>query len=515
MNTSSLDSVVARYDHARLHSWKKHVPTNRPLPSPSSDWPKENIALLEQYRDWLLGGGTGVGMVDQIYVPTAGYVFGLMLTPHSEWEIDSAIQRGFEYLLARRLSDESTNIRRNALEKFRLFLRQQQGEHPVTLRPFNRDKYCVGLPERLVAQLGRYQHLRQANWRPARLTELAMNFWATHTRPWRWLLAHHTIEQVTDLKRQYLLDYVDARLTAGYAVRSINGDLRSLRTFLLFLQDQGDSISQALLRVPTLKEPECLPRFLTDEQVRLLRDDLERRAARPQTAAQRRDAYLDRATFYLLWQSGLRLSEVEELRQDDLDLAGRKLMVRQGKGRKDRAVYLTEATVQALQSYLDMRGAGPTDHVFFYRNKPLQKDLIRARIKGCGARVGVAVSPHKLRHTCATQLLNAGCRVTSIQKLMGHRQLATTMIYAKAHDQNVSADYYAAMARIETRLELDKGVEVAERLFIHPFTRAALLALANRLADSQLKHKARLELIDQMRSILDGKVLESVETTMR
>ncbi len=108
--------------------------------------------------------------------------------------------------------------------------------------------------------------------------------------------------------------------------------------------------------------------------------------------------------------------------------------------------------------------------------------------------------------------MNAGCRITSIQKLMGHRELTSTMVYAKAHDQNVSADYYAAMARIETRLELDKGVEMDERLFIHPFTRAALLALANRLADAQLKHKARLELIDQMRSILDGKVLENVET---
>jgi site-specific recombinase XerD len=281
-----------------------------------------------------------------------------------------------------------------------------------------------------------------------------------------------------------------------------------LRAFLFFLQDQGYSVPQALLRVPTLKEPECLPRFLTDEQVRLLRDDLERRATQTQTAAQRRDALLDRAAFYLMWQGGLRLSEVEELRLDDLDLAGRKLMVRQGKGRKDRAVYLTDTTVRGLADYLTVRGMGPTDHVFFYRNQPVQKDLIRARIKGSGARVGVAVSPHRLRHTCATQLLNAGCRVTSIQKLLGHRQLSTTMVYAKVHDQNVSADYYAAMARIETRLELDKGVEVDEPLSIHPFTRAALLALANRLAEPQLKREARLELVEQMRTMLNGKVQE-------
>jgi site-specific recombinase XerD len=71
-----------------------------------------------------------------------------------------------------------------------------------------------------------------------------------------------------------------------------------------------------------------------------------------------------------------------------------------------------------------------------------------------GEAVGVKVYPHRLRHTCATQLLNAGCRVTSIQKFLGHKKLNTTMIYAKAHDQTVADDYYAAMGRIEQRLEI-------------------------------------------------------------
>ena len=53
--------------------------------------------------------------------------------------------------------------------------------------------------------------------------------------------------------------------------------------------------------------------------------------------------------------------------------------------------------------------------------------------------------PHKLRHTCATQLLNAGCPVTSIQKFLGHKKLNTTMVYARAHDHTVEADYFAAM----------------------------------------------------------------------
>jgi len=70
---------------------------------------------------------------------------------------------------------------------------------------------------------------------------------------------------------------------------------------------------------------------------------------------------------------------------------------------------------------------------------------IRARIQVAGEAVGAKVYPHRLRHTCATQLLNAGCRITSIQRFLGHKKLNTTMIYAKARDQTVADDYYAAM----------------------------------------------------------------------
>jgi hypothetical protein len=139
----------------------------------------------------------------------------------------------------------------------------------------------------------------------------------------------------------------------------------------------------------------------------------------------------------------------------------------------------------------------------------VQKDLIRCRLKALGERVGVKVTPHQLRHTCATQLLNAGCKVTSIQKLLGHRKLDTTLGYARVHDHTVSADFYGAMERIEKQLDLAK-VEPAEPLTIHPFTRAALLSLSNRLAEPELNSETRLELVQQLQGILNGKVPEPV-----
>ncbi len=158
------------------------------------------------------------------------------------------------------------------------------------------------------------------------------------------------------------------RLAAGYAASTANHDLRCFHAFLLYLQSQDCPVPQALLCMPSLKEPDRLPRFLTDEQVRRLRDEFERRATQAGSPSRRRDALLDRAALYLLWQAGLRLGEVEELRLEDL--AGRKLTVHQGKGVKDRIMYLTDTMVWAIQAV--------------------------------GQRVRVKVSPHRLRHTCAT-----------------------------------------------------------------------------------------------------------------
>ena len=110
---------------------------------------------------------------------------------------------------------------------------------------------------------------------------------------------------------------------------------------------------------------------------------------KPATINHRRDALLDRAVFYLLWQGGLRLGEVEELRLEDLDFPGKRLSVRNGKGLKDRTVYLTGTVISALNDYLALRGEGSGDNVFLYRNAPLKKDLISSRMRDCGRRVGV------------------------------------------------------------------------------------------------------------------------------
>ncbi len=305
------------------------------------------------------------------------------------------------------------------------------------------------------------------------------------------------------MRRKMLYDYAEHRLSLGRSVSGVNADLRDFQSFMIFLQEDEYVVPQALLRIRGLKAPDRLPRALTDEQVRLLRDDFERRVSQARGSHQQRDALLDRAVFHLFWQSGLRIGELEELRLEDLDLAGRKLSVRNGKGMKDRTVYMTDTTVHALRAYLAVRGMDPTDHVFLYRNEALKKDLARTRIKDAGKRVGVKVYPHKLRHTTATQLLNAGCPVTSIQKFLGHKKLNTTMVYARAYDATVESDYFAAMGRIEQRLELvEEPEEVTE--MIGAGERGQLLTLAEQLFAPDLTLEMRLEIAAQMRGLLDG-----------
>jgi len=505
--TPSAISVAERYDRSLCYARHNRLPPGYPRPHSTSDWPLENIELLERYCAWRLEGGASAYTTHVIYMPMTGHVLGLALKPHSELDLDVDLQPAMDYILAKKLSPFWTKVCRNALENFRKFLCQERGIIEITVTPYDHAPHTQGLPAWLVGELKHYQLVSQRNWRPARLGYGIRRFWSGHLRIWRFLCGQCGVVELSDIQRKHIFDFMEQRLASGYAVSGINNNVREFHGFLSFLQEQGYSVPQALFRVPGLKQPQRLPKFLTDEQVRLLRDDFESRVQTASSAHNYRDALLDRTAFYLLWQGGMRLGEVEELRLEDLHLESRKLTVRCGKGMKDRTVFLTDMTVRALQAFLTVRGPGPSDHVFLFRNRALCKDLVRDRIKAAGRRVGVNVQPHRLRHTCATQLLNAGCRVTSIQRFLGHKRLNTTMVYAKVHDHKVADDYYAAMKQVEKRLDLAGKENV--KVPIGADERSQLLDLIEQLSDPNLKKQARLELITQMRWLLAPKnVLE-------
>jgi len=509
----SAPSAAERYTAILKNSRKGKLPPGYPLPQPPALWPAENVELLERYLRWLHNDNAGPTTIDHYYLPAAGHVLGYHLQPHATLDIsagaiqalDPALERVMDYFKAKQLNERALKLGRQALERFRRFMHEERGyaRLPDALsRPPRIEQYQEGLPAWLVEQLGHYQQIRQANWRQSRLAGAIANFWRSHTELWRWLFAREQITSVGDVKRTHLYAYIDERLAAGYSVRSINLEVRVFQATLRFLQERAFEVPQALLRRADLRQPETLPRFLTDEQVGQLQAEFERSVEAAASPARRRNALLDRALFYLLWQGGLRGAEVEELRLADLNLAGQQILIRGGKGNKDRAVYLTERTCAAVETYQTVRGSGTSDHLFLYRHERLGKDLVRNRIKAAGRRAGVKVTPHQLRHIYATQLVNAGCRITTIQALMGHKRLHTTLVYTQVHNRTVADDYYTAMEKVEKRLEeqlphpsaedngnghhellalvdaLDSGTEDEEQQALVEEIRQGLLALA-------------------------------------
>ncbi len=501
------------YDQALKYCRDFRLPPGTPQPGYTSTWLEENIQVLERYREWLSGGGTSPLVIRTYHIPMAGHALSLNHKPSRELDLEKDLQAAMDYILAKGHGPEWTKNCRDSLAKFRRFLLHERGQVECKVTPYAPAPHTEGLPGWLVQELTRFQHIQQRNWRNARLEENIRRFWSGHLRVWRFLVEQCDVQELSDVRRKQLYDYAGQRLSLGKSVSTINSDLRDFHSLMVFLQEEDYAVPQALLRVHGLKQPDRLPRHLTDEQVRALRDDFETHLRQARGPHQQRDALLDRAVFHLFWQSGLRLGEVEELRLEDLDLPARRLSVRNGKGMKDRTVYLTDTTVHTLRAYLEVRGIGPSDHVFLYRNQPLKKDLARSRIKDAGKRVGVKVYPHRLRHTTATQLLNAGCPVTSIQKFLGHKKLNTTMIYARAYDQTVEADYYAAMSRVEQRLAL---VEEPEEISppVGENERLELLKLADQLAEPELSNDLRLDLVLLMRALLQKGINEKVDAEM-
>lgn len=162
------------------------------------------------------------------------------------------------------------------------------------------------------------------------------------------------------------------------------------------------------------------------------------------------DACLDRAWFLILAHTGMRLSEMLDLRLGDLNLAKGLAYIRGGKPGRDRVAYLTPSLTGALSRYLERRPDLPgDDHVFILRESAPSERTIQRRLAAYGKQAGVEVSPHRLRHTFATRLLNQGLPIYTLKKLLGHQNLNTTPIYARVYDETLYNQVQEAMARLE------------------------------------------------------------------
>lgn len=245
------------------------------------------------------------------------------------------------------------------------------------------------------------------------------------------------MEQVTNRK---VLAYIDWLLHKGLSPKTINCHLGSIRGFYDYLHhEEGLELTNPVKRGYLLRLPKPLPRHLRDEEVARLFEVIKGRR--------------DRAMFMLMLRCGLRVEEVSGLVLGDIDLRRARIIIQKGKGSKGRVVYLSNDAHQALVAYLKARPASRVRDLFLVEKGTMRAQAIsvrgiQKRMESYALRAGLKVSCHDLRHTMATQLLNADAELVTIQDLLGHSRITTTQRYCRLSNLKVQRDYYKAMEMV-------------------------------------------------------------------
>jgi len=248
------------------------------------------------------------------------------------------------------------------------------------------------------------------------------------------------LEQAT---RDKLVEYVDLLISKKLKPKTINCHISCVRAFYEYLErEDALKVANPVRKGYSLRLPRPLPRFLNDDEVVKLFAVIKTRR--------------DRAIFMLMLRTGLRVEEVSRLTVGAVDLKGNKIFVHQGKGGRDRVVYISSDAHQALVEYLSHRPATRSKGLFLVekgtcRGSPISVRGIQKRIEYYRGKAGLKVSCHQLRHTMATQLLNADTGLSTIQDLLGHELIATTQRYCRVCNLKVQRDYHRAMEIVMQR----------------------------------------------------------------
>ncbi len=238
----------------------------------------------------------------------------------------------------------------------------------------------------------------------------------------------------------HIRSYLDLLLEQGLAPKTINERLVAIRSFYRCLRDEeGRSVGIPVLKGMALRMPKPLPRHAKESELELLFAVITKKR--------------DRALFMLMLRCGLRVDEVAKLSLDDVDYLKSQIVVRGGKGAKDRTTYISNDAADALAAYLQVRQPTREQKIFLvekgvHKGKPISVRGIQKRIEYYSKKSGVSISCHNLRHTMATLMLNAGADIVTIQEILGHSRIEMTMRYSKLSNMKAQHDYYKAMDKV-------------------------------------------------------------------
>jgi len=234
-------------------------------------------------------------------------------------------------------------------------------------------------------------------------------------------------------------DYYDRQQHhQGLAVTTINRRLNAIKRFFDFLVIEQERLqSNPIKPSHRLRQGRPLPKKLSSAQVTGLFAQIKNR--------------VDRALFLLMLRCGLRVSEVAHLKVNDIDWEQKALLVEQGKGRKDRWVYLSADALESLHEGLQLRPAVVPGDYFFCnqkRRRPLSVKAIQKKMEHYAQAAQIEASCHSRRHTFASNLLEEGAAIVSIKEFLGHESITASERYARLSNQQIKQTYLQTIKKV-------------------------------------------------------------------
>ena len=240
------------------------------------------------------------------------------------------------------------------------------------------------------------------------------------------------------MTRDDLSSFIEHEQDRGMQPNTVSTRLRLVYAFIRYLVDQEVVHPDLLKRKLRVKVPEALPRAIDREHVQQFLAVIEK----PR----------DRAMILVLLRTGMRIGELLATRMSELNLREKQIIIMEAqKTRVGRVAYLSEDACKALTVWLNQRDPAK-ERLFYGQGRPhLSYTAVRMRFAKYLEAAGLAhkgYSLHCLRHTCATELLNAGMRLECLQQLLGHSSIEMTRRYARLTDNTRREEYFQAMAII-------------------------------------------------------------------
>jgi site-specific recombinase XerD len=404
--------------------------------------------IFAGFRDWLKSGNYSDSAINQ-YSVAVRLALGLLDKPYYEIDPTADLDWVREYLVHRFDKASTLTTHHKGLAKLADYLGQCRKQSPLSPE-INWDRYLGSFPAWPADDISAYILHRRRAWLPERWHTLTLGLLNHLTGTLRGLIGDIPLTHLADLTPARWFDYVDLRLNAGIKPITLNRELHDLQDFLRFTGELGRPICERMFNLKPLATGDRLPRDVPIDHLHRLSRQIEAEVTIIQPDAHYK-AVMDRAWFWLMLHSGLRTCEIRRLRLSDLKLETRQVRIEQSKGLQDRVVFLSQTGIEALKAYLALRGLAETDHVFIYRHQPLKVGYCGRRLRLYGERCGLHITPHQLRFTCATLLLNAGTPILTVQRILGHQRVETTMGYARLYDGTIATDYSQAMVEVERR----------------------------------------------------------------